>query len=109
MPVSNGGLFLCVPQGCAAYSLSQPKGDKILAVDLQRRLARAIDRGTGRMMQTLTDFSVLLESGAYEAVCNAATAELKQRRFELPAAKKPPPIPDANLSPDFVKAEMNRA
>ena len=79
------------------------------AVDLQRRLARSIERGKGRMMLTLTDFSVLLESGAYEAVCNAATAELKQRRSELPAAKKPTPIPDASPSPEVVEAAITRA
>lgn len=79
------------------------------AVDLQRRLARAMERGRGSMMITQSDLGVLLESGAYEAVCNAATTELKQRRSELSAAKKPTPIPDANISPEFVEAEMNRA
>lgn len=79
------------------------------AVDLQRRLARSIERGKGRMMLTQTDFGVLLESGAYEAVCNAATTELKQRRSELAVAKKPTTMPEAKLSPEFVEAEMNRA
>lgn len=56
------------------------KGNEMSAVDLQRRLTRAMERGRGSMMITQSDLGVLLESGAYEAVCIAATAELRRKR-----------------------------
>lgn len=76
------------------------------AVDLQRRLTRAMERGRGSMMITQTDLGVLLESGAYEAVCSAATAELKQR-----AIKNAQSSTDAAplITPQHVTAEMEGA
>lgn len=52
---------------------------KMKIVDLQIRIARKMASGKGAMQITQTDLDVLVHSGAYAALCEAATNELKER------------------------------
>lgn len=64
-------------------------------VDLQIRIARKMASGRGAMQITQADLDVLVESGAYAAICNAATEELKEHRAMSVDSKSsvPQPVP----------------
>ena len=49
-------------------------------VDLQIRIARKMASGRGAMQITQADLDILVQSGAYAALCDAATEELKTHR-----------------------------
>ena len=49
-------------------------------VDLQIRIARKMASGRGAMQLTQAELDILVQSGAYAALCDAATAELKMHR-----------------------------
>lgn len=49
------------------------------ANDLQIRMARKMKLGRGSMQITQDDLDTLVQCGAYAAICEAATEELKNR------------------------------
>lgn len=49
-------------------------------VDLQIRIARKMASGRGSIQLSQTDLNILVQSGAYGALCEAATEELKADR-----------------------------
>lgn len=77
---------------------------KMKIVDLQIRMARQLASGKGSIQLTQTDLDVLVHSGAYAALCEAATQELKGLRpsstsgynAALPAQPKRPRGVDAS-------------
>lgn len=83
-------------------------------VDLQIRIARKMASGRGAMQITQADLDVLVESGAYAAICNAATEELKEHRANSVGSKSsvPQPIPESIRGFDMtedVKVALARA
>ena len=50
------------------------------SVDLYYRLARKLETRRGGVVLSQADLDILLASGAYEAICAAATADLKRKR-----------------------------
>ncbi len=50
------------------------------AIELRRRIDRAIERGKGSMMLTQSDLDVWLESGAYKSLSEFADMELCRKR-----------------------------
>lgn len=74
------------------------------ANDLQIRIARKMKSGRGSMMITQDDLDTLVQCGAYTALCNAATEELRQR-----GPKKTTQYPDVIPSHEEVEAALSRA
>lgn len=53
---------------------------KLKIVDLQIRIARKMASGKAAIQLAQADLDILVQSGAYAALCDAATAELKMHR-----------------------------
>lgn len=49
-------------------------------VDLQIRIARKMASGRGSMQLSQIDLDIFVQSGAYGALCEAATEKLKEKR-----------------------------
>lgn len=82
-------------------------------VDLQIRIARKMASGRGAMQITQADLDILVQSGAYAALCEAATEELKTHRSKSADNDKGPlQVPPTSLRgfemPDAV-TEIPRA
>lgn len=83
-------------------------------LDLQIRMARKMASGKGSMQLTQSDLDVLVHSGAYAALCEAATQELKGHRPTSvgahAAAMQNQPISIRGFEvPDEVSAAVARA
>lgn len=83
-------------------------------VDLQIRIARKMASGRGSMQLTQIDLDILVQSGAYGALCEAATEELKVHRPSsaetyIPAVQVQPTSLRGMDSPDEVAAAVVRA
>ena len=83
-------------------------------VDLQIRIARKMASGRGAMQITQADLDILVQSGAYAALCDAATEELKTHRSKSADNDKgawqvlPTSLRGFEL-PDAVASELARA
>lgn len=83
-------------------------------VDLQIRIARKMAYGKGSMQITQADLDVLVQSGAYASLCDAATKELKEHRSDAPVSRpitvlaQPSSIRSFEV-PDDVAAAVERA
>lgn len=82
-------------------------------VDLQIRIARKMASGRGAMQITQADLDILVQSGAYAALCDAATEELKTHRSKsADNDKRTSQVPPTSLRgfelPDAV-ADLARA
>lgn len=83
-------------------------------VDLQIRVARKMASGRGAIQLSQEDLDILVQSGAYAALCDAATEELKMHRSKLADADNgalhvlPKRLRGFEM-PDTVTAELARA
>lgn len=86
-------------------------------VDLQIRIARKMASGRGSMQLTQTDLDILVQCGAYGALCEAATEVLKEHRLHRskpievygPAVQPQPTNLRSFEVPDNVAAAVARA
>ena len=73
------------------------------ANDLQIRIARKMKSGRGSMMITQADLDTLVQCGAYTALCEAATEELKHRSI----SRRTPLQANTEIMPSQGAATLN--
>lgn len=81
------------------------------ANDLQIRMARKMKLGRGSMQITQADLDTLVQCGAYTALCEAATEELKNRPNSprVPKQVMAEVLPSQEPAAPNVDAELARA
>ena len=81
------------------------------ANDLQIRMARKMKLGRGSMQITQADLDTLVQCGAYTALCEAATEELKNRSISrrTPVQAGVEVMPSQAAKMPNVDAEIARA
>ncbi len=81
------------------------------ANDLQIRMARKMKLGRGSMQISQADLDTLVQCGAYTALCEAATEELKNRSISrrTPVQAGVEVMPSQGAATPNVDAEVARA